>query len=284
VIVVDGDRCNLCKECVSICHTRCMYIRGGELHIDYSLCSTCCQCIAVCPQGALSWNGVEPEELKDLETADYEQLMGLLRARRTTRRFKDRPVERDKLQKLCRTVKLAPTNIYDLEVLIVEDRATIEELGKIGRRGIERMYWLLYRNPLGFDLLRRFKRLSGAVNYIDRRKVFNSIESGSTNLHGAPVLIILTGDPWIGFARISAHYALYNMILTAQTLGLGSCISGNSTIFFGRSRRVREMLGIPAPRTILAVLEVGYPAVRFRRSVEGNHAQVYWIEGAGPCV
>ncbi len=277
MIEVDGDRCTLCEECVSICHTRCMSVSGDELCIDYPLCSTCCQCVAVCPQGALSWNGVEPEELKDMKAADYEQLLGLLKARRTMRRFEDRPVEREKLEKLCGTVKLAPTNIYDLEVLVVEDRAVIEELGMIGRRGIKRIYWLLYRNPLGFDLLRRCKRFSHAVNYIDRRKVLNAIESGSTNLHGAPVIIMLTGDPWVGFAKISAHYALYNMILIAQTLGLGSCISGNSTIFYGNNRRAREMLGIPEHRSILAVLEVGYPAVRFRRSVEGNHAGVHWI-------
>ena len=67
------------------------------------------------------------------------------------------------------------------------------------------------------------------------------------------------------------------MILTAQTLGLGSCISGNSTVFFGRSSRARELLGISEDRSILAVLEVGYPAVRFRNSVEGNHPAVRWI-------
>ncbi|MBN2027634.1 MAG: nitroreductase family protein [Actinobacteria bacterium] len=277
MIRIDREKCNLCRNCVDICHTACMSVCGDELTIDYPLCSTCCQCIAVCPRGALSWDGAEPRELKGIETATYQQLVGLLKARRTTRRFKDMAVEREKLEKLCRTVKLAPTNIYDLEVIVVGDKAVIDELGEMGRKGIRRMYWLFYRNPLGFAFLKRFGRFSRAVNDIDRRKVFNSIEKGSTNLHGAPVLIMLTGDPWIGFARISAHYALYNMILTAQALGLGSCISGNSTIFFGRNKRARELLGIPGDRSILAVLEVGYPAVRFRHSVEGNYPAVRWI-------
>ncbi|MDY6795466.1 MAG: nitroreductase family protein [Actinomycetota bacterium] len=276
MIEIDGEKCHLCRECVNVCHTGCMSVTGGRLRNDYHLCSTCCQCVAVCPTGALTWDGLESRKLEPEKAVSYEQLLHLLEARRATRGFNDTPVEREKLEKICRTVKLAPSNIYDLEVVLISDWKIIEELERISSEGVCRMNRWFFNNPWVFKPLQALS--PQAVSDIDKRKTERIIGRGGSSLRGAPVVIMLTGNPWIGYSETSANYALCNMILTAQTLELGSVVSGSGLIFFSRSGRVLRMLGIPRDRRILAILEVGCPDVRFRRSVEGNYPAVHLFE------
>jgi hypothetical protein len=66
------------------------------------------------------------------------------------------------------------------------------------------------------------------------------------------------------------------MILYAQTKGIGSRINGGIPLTLGRSRRARQRLGLQRHERILAAVELGYPAVRFRNKVEGKHMRVSW--------
>lgn len=274
MIEVDEEACSLCQACVGICHTNCIAVTQGRVQVDHNLCSTCCQCIAICPQGALSWNGVKSREIQLEKLPSYESVLELLKARRTIRQFKDKAIEREKLEKICQAAKLAPTNVYDFELIVVTDQCIISQLERIGLEFIRKIDYLLYSFPIIFRL---FKAVTPAVNDIDRIKVQNTLKRQSL-FHKAPVLILVIADPRIPHAEASCQYAMYNMILMAQTLGLGSCISGAGKLIFSRSKRVRRILNIPQGKNILGVLLVGYPAVHFYRTVEGNYPRMHWIE------
>ena len=275
MIEIDHDACTQCGECIDICHTECMSLRGERLHIDYPLCSTCCQCIAICPEGALTLDGVESREIEEDWLPDHVSLLELLKARRTTRRYTDRPVEREKLEMICRASKLAPTNVYDFELIVVNEKQTLDELEEICLGFVAWIYRWFYKPAWVFNSL---KKLTPAMLDTDKVKIEHTLYGSREVFHGAPVMIMVIANPTIGHALASAQYAIYNMILTAQTLGLGSFINGGAKMALSRSRRARRILGIPKGKSILGILHVGYPAVRFRRTVEGNHPPIHWIE------
>ena len=116
LLIVDQDKCQkdgLCaKECpmaIILLQDKESYpelVPGGEL-----LCNLCGHCVAVCPHGALSHTQVPladcPPLKKDL-VINEEQAVQFLRSRRSIRFFKDRPVEKETIQKLIKIARYAP--------------------------------------------------------------------------------------------------------------------------------------------------------------------------------
>ena len=68
------------------------------------------------------------------------------------------------------------------------------------------------------------------------------------------------------------------MILYAQAKGIGSRLKGIGQVLLDRSSAARERLGLQRHEHILGMLELGYPAVRFRNKVEGKTLRIEWIE------
>jgi nitroreductase len=84
--------------------------------------------------------------------------------------------------------------------------------------------------------------------------------------HAPVVIMVYSSDP-IPTPREDAVLAAYNMVLAAETLGLGSCYVSLAQNAVNTSRRCRELLGIPAGAAVHAVLVLGHPDVRFLRSI-----------------
>jgi hypothetical protein len=66
------------------------------------------------------------------------------------------------------------------------------------------------------------------------------------------------------------------MILYAQAKGIGSRINGGVPLTLDRSKWARQRLELQKHEHILAALELGYPAVRFRNKVEGKTMSIVW--------
>lgn len=250
-----------------------MSFHDNKLAIDYELCSTCSQCIAICPNGALTWEGKPSREIQVKLLPSSENLLELLKARRSIRKFRNQQIEEDKLQYICQVAKLAPTNVYDIELIVITDSNLIKDLEHTAINFIRKANSRLYSFKPAFKLL---KRLTPAINEIDKVKTHNILKRESI-FHGAPALIMVVADPRISHSELSCQYSLYNMALIAQTMEIGSCISGAAKTIFSRNKEVNRKLNIPKHKKILGVLFLGYPNVRYIRSVEGNHAPVRWF-------
>lgn len=274
MIQIDHKKCTLCSTCVSNCHTKCMAINEHKVAINYELCSTCCQCVAICPSGAATWEGKSSRKIQKDLLPQTNNLLELLKARRSIRKFKDRPIEEDKLRVICEAAKLAPTNVYDIELIAITNPRIIQYLEATALNFISKVNQRMYSFPLVFNLL---KKLTPAVNEIDKEKTINTLKRGSI-FHGAPALILVLADSRIPHAELSCQYSLYNMSLIAQTMGLGSCISGAAKMILSKNKEVKRKLDIPKNKKILGVLFLGYPNVHFGRAVEGNTAPVHWFK------
>jgi nitroreductase/NAD-dependent dihydropyrimidine dehydrogenase PreA subunit len=277
MVIVDQARCIACAQCVDICHEACIALRDGVLHIDHELCSTCTQCIAICPSQALSWDGVEPLEYEDERLPSPEQLDELFKQRRTVRRFKEQPVDRALLEEIAAYGIYAPTNHYRLRALLIDDPRALDEMQAIGLRALRRVYDVFYRFKPVFNLL---TRLTPAMQEKDKVKLEACLADGRP-FTVAPALIFIVGDASIAHAEASAQYALYNMVLYAQSKGLGSTISGGSRLLLNPSQAARRLLGLGKGERILATLYLGHPAVTFRHKVRGKELPLTWVETEG---
>jgi nitroreductase len=92
-------------------------------------------------------------------------------------------------------------------------------------------------------------------------------------------IVCIVGDKRVPLSEVSAQYALYNMILYAQAKGIGSRLKGIGQIIFDRNKSAKECLGLQKHEHILGMLELGYPAVKFRNKVKGKTLPIRWNGG-----
>lgn len=277
MVIVDENKCCGCGLCAGICHERCITLDKGSgsnaVEIDHTLCSTCTQCIAICPQRALSWNQVPPMTYEPARLPSAGQLGELFKQRRTVRRFKEGRIERTLVEEIVGYGVYAPTNNYDLRAVVVDDPAILEVLDALIMRYVSWVYNLLYRPTLVFNLVRT---ITPAVGPKTKVKMEHGLKVGQALDSPPGALVFIVGDRRIILSEASAQYALYNMILYAQAKGIGSRINGGIPLTLDRSRQARRYLGLKKHEHILAALEVGYPAVRFRNKVEGKAMHITW--------
>jgi nitroreductase len=241
--------------------------------IDHGLCSTCTQCIAICPQRALSWDRVPPVAYAPGRLPSTEQLDELFKQRRTVRRFKKTKIERALVAEIVGYGIYAPTNNYDLRAIVVDDPAILETLDAIIMRFLSWIYNLLFRPSFVFHLVRA---ITPAISPKTKVKIQHGLKTGRVFDSLPAALVVIVGDRRVVLSEASAQYALYNMILYAQAKEIGSRINGGVPLTLDRSKRARQCLGLCKHEHILATLELGYPAVRFKNKVEGKAMSIAW--------
>jgi Pyruvate/2-oxoacid:ferredoxin oxidoreductase delta subunit/nitroreductase len=286
MIVVDTQKCRGCGLCAEVCHEQCIALVGENgaraAQVDHALCSTCTQCIAICPRQALSWDRVAPVPYDDRRLPAPEQIAELFGQRRTVRRFTERTIDRATLSEIVGCAIYAPTNNYALRAIVVDrgkagdGPALMEALDATLMRSVALAYNLLYRHKAVYHLLRA---ITPAVDDKGKVKMERGLEQGRAFETLPAALVLIAGDHRVLLSVESAQYALYNVILYAQARGIASRINGGIPLVLNRNRAARRRLGLGRHEHILAALELGYPAVRFRNKVKGKRLPIQWNDG-----
>lgn len=272
MITANLEKCVGCRQCEKICHTSSISIINNKVNIDKFLCSTCTQCIAVCPVQALSWNNTAPMNINYEILPKAEQIKEFLMHRRSVRKFKDKRIERKLLEDIALMSKYAPTNNYNIDVVIIDDQYLIKELEKACINFIKKMYCIFYKHKLIFNFM---SKITPAINETDKIKIERTLKRGSI-FQSAPALIILTADKRISHTELSSQYSLYNMALYSQTLGIGSCISGAGKSILSRNKIAKKLLNLQVHKEIQGILFLGYSDVSFKNKVEGIRPKIQW--------
>jgi len=277
MITVNVEKCRGCGLCAAICHEQCIVLAGRDngavARIDHALCSTCTQCIAICPRRALSWDHAESIAYDDSRLPTPGELAELFKQRRTIRRFQPRAIDRTLVEEIIGFGIYAPTNNYALRAIVVDDPTIIKTFEAVIMRFVRWMYTLFYHSDIVFRVV---SALTPAVDAKGKVKMERGLARGRVSETLPAAVVFVVGDRRILMSEASAQYALYNMILYAQARGIGSRINAGGPITLDRSRAARRRLGLERQEHILATLELGYPAVRFRNKVEGKTMPIAW--------
>ena len=156
--------------------------------------------------------------------------LNLVKKRQSTRRYLDRPVERDKIEKCIEAARLAPsaTNTQPWKFIVVDNPELREKVA---------------------------------------RKTFNQIVSFNRFSLQVPVLIVITSNR-MNFSNkitqtlknreltpIDIGIAAEHICLQAAEEGLGTCFMG-----WFDEKGVKKLLNIPASKRVELIIAMGYPA------------------------
>ena len=293
MISIDEKRCSLCGLCVPVCVRR--ILEEGEKGVvvaDPELCISCGHCKAVCPTNAPSLSHLDEAEFEPVAKADQlpnpSEFLRFLRRRRSTRVYKDKPVEIEKLRKVLEAGRFAPTggNRQPCEYTVVRGRKlldrvvllavqTLEKLGEAAKEAFRR------HDQLGEPLPEEFIPLQNYPPVWER--MARKWEEGTDLLfYHAPALILISTQ--LGAttsADVNAGLSAMQMVLMAETMGLGTCLNGFLVTAVKRSGELRKVLKIPEDHQVHITFAIGYPDVEFLRLVARNPVNVKWMGGEG---
>lgn len=151
-------------------------------------------------------------------------MLEILRARRSIRKFQERPLPEEHMEILKEAVLRAPSarNLKSWEYIIIDDRRLLQKLSEV--RGSSSSF---------------IAGSSAAIVVLGNEK---------------------TADTWVEDASLAAMIAQ----LTASSLGLGSCWAQIRNRDHSPQKSaedyVRELLDIPRPFRVVCVIAIGYPA------------------------
>ena len=169
----------------------------------------------------------------------------VVQARRSLRSYLDKPVEREKLEYVLESARLAPSwkNMQCWRFIVVEDATA--------------------RKALAASM--------GETN------------PGRKALMGAPIVIVLCAVPtesevWEGkdFMMLDAGLAMEHLLLAATDQGLGTCWQGLFS-----EEKVRESLSVPDNVRVVAMTPLGYAAEERRPRPRKTMAEIVFYEKYG---
>lgn len=259
---VDAGRCVRCGACVRDCSFRAL--RSGDAGMptmaNPERCTRCQHCLAVCPTGAVTLDGMRPEDsvpLRGLALPTAEEAANWIATRRSVRQFAAEDVDRDALDRVLKALGNTPTgcNARSLTFTCLPNRESMD-------RFREGFVHALERHRDGTRLLPRWL----AVPAI---KLRNGGEDKF--FRGASGMLIVSSDetsPGVVTPHEDVTIACSHFELLANANGIATCWCGFLPLV---QKEVPEILeatvGIRRTTPFYSML-FGRPAVRYVRSVQ----------------
>lgn len=169
-------------------------------------------------------------EAQEAASEGKNQVIETIMSRRSIRKYKQQPVEQEKLRQILECGINAPNgqNKQSWEIRVV-NQEFISEL----------------------DSLNRSLAIAKGA---DESKIRHTS-------YGAPVMIFIANDTTYDFSQVDCGLLGANMILTAESLGLGSCCLGGiaRTMKLPEAESLLKRLDLPENYNLLYAISFGYP-------------------------
>lgn len=270
LFVVDTEKCSGEGACVAECPVGIIEIKEQfPIPVDRAdeLCINCGHCVAVCPHDALALRNMTPEQCPPVRREwllDAERVEHFLRARRSIRAYRDKPVARETLIKLIEIARFAPSgsNAQPVSWLVIHDS---DEVRRLAGLAIDWMRNLLKERPQGSVGARRLNQIVAAWE-----------EGTDIICRGAPHVIVAHGSKDNPAARVDCTIALTYLELAVPSFGLGACWAGYFNAAANLWPPMQEALELPKGHISCGAMMVGYPRYRYYRLPLRNEPRITW--------
>ena len=154
LLMIDEGKCKKDGICVQECPMAIISQKDEDSFPELApggegLCLVCGHCVAVCPHGACNHAQVPLDDCPPIEkdlVIDEARAVQFLRSRRSVRLYKDKPVEKEKVEHLIEIARYAPTgsNNQGVEWLVHTDG---DQIRKLGQMAVDWIRGLIENNP-----------------------------------------------------------------------------------------------------------------------------------------
>jgi nitroreductase/NAD-dependent dihydropyrimidine dehydrogenase PreA subunit len=271
-ITIDPEKCNRDGICVKACPSGVIQLASKDelptaVRDFEEYCLACGHCVAVCPTGAFSLDWLKTEQCPSIRqelVLDRDQAEQFLRLRRSIRNFKQKPVEREKLEKLLEIACYAPSakNNQAWHWMVVENASDVRKMA-----------------AMVIDWMRSIiKKYPQQAEQRGLPRVVASWDGGQERIcRGAPHVIVVHGDKDYVLGPQDSATALSYLELYAPTVGLGTCWGGYFFSAVNAYPPLFEALGLPSDHRAFGAVMVGYPKLRYQRLPLRKEPRVTWI-------
>jgi nitroreductase len=259
--------CTCCGDCVLSCPWNIFILKEKIELVNEDLCISCGQCVAICKEKAISHLDISRDTIIPInkeKLPSLEQILELLRARRSIRAFLDKPVEKEKIEKIVYGSCFAPSanNLQTTRYLAVEDKELIKKISRL---------------TLEYIVKRKRLRFFSKLPLQDYEAIVDAYKKGiDLILHNPPLLLFFYAEKGIGGSDVNACLALQNATYIVQALGLGCFYAGYVVAASKYKGRIQRLLGIPKNCRIYGCLAIGYPKIEFENWIERKKPKLKW--------
>ena len=266
---IDRARCVRCGRCLKDCASEAL-VWGADGFPAVAAegeerCIRCQHCLAICPAGALSILGRTPGDCAaNAELPTAEQMLSLIRSRRTCRSYRRESLPPETLKKLKSMLAWAPTGVNDHRTFFafVEDAAVMES---IRTEVSSRLRDLAERKPEEVAAFGRYKR--------------GILAGEDIVFRGAPHLVVAASPDDAPCAGVDPVIALSYFELYAQSLGLGTTWCGLAVAALKRFGDIAARFRIPAGYSIGYAMLFGPTGLHYPRATRPDPVRCETVRG-----
>ncbi|MHA1668940.1 MAG: nitroreductase family protein [Promethearchaeota archaeon] len=287
-VIVDIDSCTKCMACANECHY--YYFDSDKMYFHEEMeeyCIECGKCVAICPVNAIRLKNHQNETLIDAPTKeelpDFESFSKLFQTRRSRRQFKDKSIPKELIEKILDVAgrySATGDNQENVYFTVVQDREILKKLSNECTAQVKNLVEK-YEDPQGreslasvFDhsMMQKIKEVIPAF-----KRNLKRIEDDEEVWRWDAELIILH-SPKDSLTLIeNCSLAASQIMLAAETLGLGTCSLGYINTFFNQFRSISKIIKLPIKHVAGYTLAIGYPKAHYYRIPARKPLKVKWF-------
>ena len=281
-IIFMTKECIGCGLCSDICGNSIIKMKDGFPYIENDeLCCSCGHCAAICPKQAICSN--DTHNYRSFKIKRIEQstnnIETLLKSKRSARDFKDEVPSHATIEKIIEYAEKAPssTNNRKRKYIVVTDKNKIAKIEKsvvMRYKHLDKIITSLLVKIIGLFS----KKLSSnlALTKTDITRMKEAYKLGENPIFkNAPVLIFIASPKDDVQAKDDCIIAQQYMMLYAESIGIGSCITGYAQY---AHKSVESFVDLPDGYVIYSVGIFGYPKYTYKNEIiYNNKPDTVWI-------
>ncbi len=284
LVTIEREKCTACGICMMRCPA-CFLKRNGEIIASAAddTCSLCGHCVALCPTNAITHHAMDMKNFHEVGAGvqfETDAFIQFIRQRRSHRHFRNEPIPKESLEKLIDTCRYAPTggNFQDVEVVVVQDP---EKVRKLSDRTIDFFIEMgTYAEKASEEattggVMMSDEQMQSLISY--KRRLADARAAGfDPILYKAPAVMIFHADSQARTPKDDCVIAATTVSLTARTMGIESTYIGLLEMASRMSQSLNDELALPDGHQVYSVLVMGYPKLKFLRTVDRKVIRTRW--------
>lgn len=269
-MIVRKDLCTGCGVCMEECFLGALSLTDRKAVLDSRRCIGCGHCAARCPSEAIRAEGTPEDDVLpyDLTAAAIEpdRLLRFMKLRRSSRAFQPACVTREELDLLLQAARFAGSggNRQPLRYLVLQ-----ESLPAVRALAVSALEAMATENER-----------QGKPGFYSAtcHAIYQAAQKGKDTLfYHAPQVILTIADKAQGLSpQADGLLATAYLQLMGEALGVGSCVNGFFLDAVRAGAALRAQLKLQPEELVVSAVAVGYPSVRYLRSVGRKPLAVTW--------